>query len=168
MGHPWLAAARDRHHYRRKQHSVWRRQIVTPVSKLSQHRRIRACGSHCRDYSCRATEAASCFICGRFVFCFPSFTPRLSDPYVVAISDPSPQARSDWHLFNDFLVSPVNQQAALDFSPPWKTPVILIYQVQHARNTIDNSWKQALDLDPLYYNGSMKYVMKKIRPILAR
>ena len=80
----------------------------------------------------------------------------MTNYYTVTLSDPDPQAGSQWHLFNDFLVAPVDQQEALDFSPPWKTPVMLTYQVQHARNTIDDSWKETLDINPLYYNGSMK------------
>lgn len=33
-----------------------------------------------------------------------------------------------WYLFNDFLVKSVSEKEALDFSVPWKTPVLLIYQ----------------------------------------
>lgn len=75
----------------------------------------------------------------------------------VAISDSNrQQQQSQWHLFNDFMVGPVSQQEALNFTPLWKTPVLLVYQVQSARHTVDNSWKDSLDINALYYNGSMK------------
>ena len=76
--------------------------------------------------------------------------------HIVAGSHPEPRTESQWHLFNDFVVAPVDQREALDFAPHWKTPVVLIYQVSHARNSIDDSWKKAIDINPLYYDGSMK------------
>lgn len=66
------------------------------------------------------------------------------------------QQRSQWHLFNDFMVGPVSEHEALSFVSPWKTPVLLIYQVQSARHHVDNSWKDSLNINSLYYNGSMK------------
>lgn len=73
----------------------------------------------------------------------------------VAISERSPREEGNqWHLLNDFLVRKVEQDEALEVTP-WKTPVILTYQVRHARNNIDDSWKDSLDLSCLYYNGSL-------------
>lgn len=75
----------------------------------------------------------------------------------VAVSDSDrQQQQSQWHLFNDFMVGPVSQQEALSFASPWKTPVLLVYQLQSARHNVDNSWKDSLDINSLYYNGSMK------------
>lgn len=75
---------------------------------------------------------------------------------VVAIAERSPREDvKQWHLFNDFLVKTVEQDEALEVTP-WKTPVILTYQVQNARHKIDDSWKNSLDLSCLYYNGSLK------------
>ena len=75
---------------------------------------------------------------------------------IVAISERSPREEGNqWHLFNDFLVRKVEQDEALEVTP-WKTPVILTYQVRHARYNIDDSWKDSLDLSCLYYNGSLK------------
>lgn len=75
----------------------------------------------------------------------------------MAVSDPDRQRQqSQWHLFNDFMVGPVSEQEALGFTSAWKTPVLLAYQVQHARHNVDNSWKDALDINALYFNGSMK------------
>ena len=74
----------------------------------------------------------------------------------VAISERSPREDGNqWHLFNDFLVRKVEQIEALEVTT-WKTPVILTYQVRHARHNIDDSWKGSLDLSCLYYNGSLK------------
>lgn len=75
---------------------------------------------------------------------------------IVAISERSPrEGGNQWHIFNDFLVRKVDQDEALEVAP-WKTPVILTYQVRHARHNIDDSWKDSLDLSCLYYNGSLK------------
>ena len=76
--------------------------------------------------------------------------------HIVAGSQPGAQTESQWHLFNDFVVAPVDQREALDFAPNWKTPVVLIYQVSHARHSIAASWKKAIAIGPLYYDGSMK------------
>lgn len=74
----------------------------------------------------------------------------------VAISERSPREEGNkWHLFNDFLVRKVEQDEALEVTP-WKTPVILTYQVRHARHNVDDSWKDSLDLGCLYYKGSLK------------
>ncbi len=54
------------------------------------------------------------------------------------------------------MVGPVSQQEALNFAPPWKIPVLLAYQRQEARHNIDDSWKKNLDINCLYYDGSMK------------
>lgn len=75
---------------------------------------------------------------------------------IVAISERSPREDGNqWHLFNDFLVRKVEQDEALEVTP-WKTPIILTYQVRHARHNIDNSWRESLNLGCLYYNGSLK------------
>ena len=80
---------------------------------------------------------------------------RLTTP-LVAMSEPSPREDSNqWHLFNDFLVRKIEQDEALEVTA-WKTPVILTYQVRHARHNIDDSWKDSLDLSCLYYSGSLK------------
>lgn len=80
---------------------------------------------------------------------------RLTTP-LVAISEPSPREDSNqWHLFNDFLVRKIEQDEALEVTP-WKTPVILTYQVRNARHNIDDSWKDSLDLSCLYFDGSLK------------
>ena len=74
----------------------------------------------------------------------------------VAISAPQPTQQPQWHLFNDFMVGPVTQQEALGFAASWKTPVLLVYQKQSARHSIDDSWKTYLDTTCLYNSGSMK------------
>ena len=80
---------------------------------------------------------------------------RLTTP-LVAISERSPREDSNqWHLFNDFLVRKIEQDEAFE-ATTWKTPVILTYQVRHARHNIDDSWKDSLDLTSLYCHGSLK------------
>lgn len=56
----------------------------------------------------------------------------------------------DWHLFNDFLVQPVDPREALDFSKSWKLPSVLAYQLQSAHGMVDDNWKAALDTSLLY------------------
>lgn len=56
----------------------------------------------------------------------------------------------DWHLFNDFLVQPVDPREALDFSKSWKLPSVLAYQLQSAHGMFDDSWKATLDTSLLY------------------
>ncbi|KAI9893977.1 MAG: poly(A)-specific ribonuclease [Vezdaea aestivalis] len=69
---------------------------------------------------------------------------------------------ADWHLFNDFLVKKMSKLEALKFSPIWKLPSVISYQrlayadgvwpLQHTtRSVIDNSWKESLNTDLLYY-----------------
>ena len=63
----------------------------------------------------------------------------------------------NWHLFNDFLVSPIDAREALQFNKTWKMPSVVCYQVKSAHGKMDNSWKQTLDmtllLQPYSVNG---------------
>ena len=100
------------------------------------------------------------FVNGRFSC--PGVIPRILTAISVAISERSPQEQNQWYLFNDFLVGKINQDEALT-ATPWKTPVILTYQVQHARHNIDDSWRDSIDIRCLYLNGSLKLVQWTIR-----
>lgn len=71
-------------------------------------------------------------------------------PVIVAHSQPTAPAESQWHLFNDFLVRPVKSEEALTFNTSWKVPSVIAYQIKAANNRIDNSWKQNLDTSLLY------------------
>jgi PAB-dependent poly(A)-specific ribonuclease subunit 2 len=53
-------------------------------------------------------------------------------------------------LFNDFLVQSVTKQEALDFTPKWKMPSVLLFQLKSPRCVIDNSWKNTIDTWLLY------------------
>jgi PAB-dependent poly(A)-specific ribonuclease subunit 2 len=75
----------------------------------------------------------------------------------VAISARERQPDSQWHLFNDFLVRKVTKEEALEFSPPWKAPSVLAYQIKTASNAVDDSWKEKLDTSLLYFDYSLKY-----------
>ncbi|KAG8532899.1 uncharacterized protein KY384_002777 [Bacidia gigantensis] len=78
----------------------------------------------------------------------------------VAISESHPVDGADspdWHLFNDFLVKSVEKQEALDFAPPWKTPIVLAYQMKVYRHGIDNSWTTNPDISCLYNQGSLAH-----------
>lgn len=74
----------------------------------------------------------------------------------MGLSSAEPALESEWHLFNDFLVRKVQKDDALKFSPSWKMPSILAYQVQSANNSVDDSWKENLDTTLLYYDWSIK------------
>ena len=81
--------------------------------------------------------------------------PHLISLINVAVSRKEATEESDWHLFNDFLVRKVDEEEALRFSPNWKMPSILAYQVKSGRHMIDDSWQDHLDTSALYFNWSM-------------
>ena len=60
-----------------------------------------------------------------------------------------------WHLFNDFLVTPVDSGEALHFNQSWKMPSVLAYQVKTAHRAIDGSWKESLDTTLLFHQYSI-------------
>ena len=70
---------------------------------------------------------------------------------------PGQKVFPNWHLFNDFLVSPVDPREALHFNKTWKMPSIVCYQVKSGHGKIDNSWKHTLDttllVQPYSING---------------
>src|SRR5262249_47189122 len=82
--------------------------------------------------------------------------PHLVSFINVSISGRQATEKNDWHLFNDFLVTEVDRNEALDFSQPWKHPCKLAYQVSSARNGVDDSWKENLDITLLFYEWSAK------------
>lgn len=57
---------------------------------------------------------------------------------------------ADWHLFNDFLVSPVETREAQSFERSWKLPCIVAYQVKSAHGKIDDRWKESIDTSLLH------------------
>ncbi|RMZ91505.1 hypothetical protein DV736_g1228, partial [Chaetothyriales sp. CBS 134916] len=61
----------------------------------------------------------------------------------------------NWHLFNDFLVSPVEPREALHFNKTWKMPSVVCYQVKSAHGKIDDSWKDTLNTALLYQQYSI-------------
>ncbi|KAK4943503.1 poly(A)-specific ribonuclease [Elasticomyces elasticus] len=61
----------------------------------------------------------------------------------------------NWHLFNDFLVTPVDPREALHFSEKWKTPSVIAYQVKSAHGKLDETWKQNMDTTLLYHHYSI-------------
>ncbi|KAI5851436.1 ubiquitin carboxyl-terminal hydrolase-domain-containing protein [Morchella snyderi] len=70
----------------------------------------------------------------------------------VALSSVERIEDNNWHMFNDFMVRPVSKEDALDFTPKWKMPSVLCYQVKSASNVVDNSWRDHLDTSLLYHD----------------
>jgi PAB-dependent poly(A)-specific ribonuclease subunit 2 len=64
------------------------------------------------------------------------------------------EGESKWHVFNDFRVDEIPKATALDFTPKWKMPLVLCFQLKHERSKIDNRWKDLLDTS-LLYNDSL-------------
>lgn len=84
--------------------------------------------------------------------------PHLVSFVNVSIAAPCAQATRDenqWHLFNDFLVTPVSREEALSFGAAWKTPCVLTYQVASARHAVDSSWRENLDPSLLFRDWSL-------------
>ena len=73
-----------------------------------------------------------------------------------SLSEPEVQQSEDWHLFNDFLVTPVSAPEALAFNASWKTPTVLLFQTKEANNKISTDWQKQLDTSVLYQG--IKYV----------
>jgi PAB-dependent poly(A)-specific ribonuclease subunit 2 len=73
---------------------------------------------------------------------------------IVAPSSPDPTVTNQWHLFNDFLVTPITKEEALRFDPAWKLPSVLAYQLKVMSHAIDESWKSTLDTSILYKRWS--------------
>ena len=83
--------------------------------------------------------------------------PHLVSMVNVDVSTPtSAQEQSpDWHLFNDFLVIPVESKEALHFNHQWKKPSVVTYQIKTAHGVIDEGWKESLDTMLLFHPYSI-------------
>ena len=82
--------------------------------------------------------------------------PHLVSMVNVEISVPGSEQKPtpNWHLFNDFLVTPVEPREALHFNHSWKMPSVISYQVKTAHGAIDESWKESLDTSLLFHPWS--------------
>ncbi|QDS72369.1 hypothetical protein FKW77_008301 [Venturia effusa] len=68
----------------------------------------------------------------------------------MALSSPDPSAIDQWHLFNDFLVTPITKKEALRFDPAWKLPSVITYQLKDMSHAVDDSWTDSLDTSILH------------------
>ena len=68
---------------------------------------------------------------------------------------PNHKVFPNWHLLNDFLVSPVDPREALHFNENWKTPSVIAYQVKSAHGKLDQDWKRTMDTTLLYQHYSV-------------
>lgn len=82
--------------------------------------------------------------------------PHLVSFVNVSISEREPQEQDKWHLFNDFLVTEVDRDEALQFTQTWKHPCVLAFQVRDARHAVDDAWKDSLDTTLLFREWSLK------------
>ena len=62
---------------------------------------------------------------------------------------------ANWHLFNDFLVTPIADKEALLFNQGFKLPCVLSYQIKSAHGAIDQTWKDSLDSVLLFHQYSI-------------
>lgn len=77
------------------------------------------------------------------------------------------EGESSWHLFNDFLVRPVTREEALDFTPKWKVPSVLCFQLKSDHSSaVDNSWKHNIDTSLLYQD--FQYQRRAEHTVLLR
>lgn len=59
--------------------------------------------------------------------------------------------KESWCLFNDFLVTEVSQEEALDLSYWWKKPVVIMYKAVDTEDKfVYDCWRQNLDVSILY------------------
>ncbi|KAH6605888.1 hypothetical protein Trco_005041 [Trichoderma cornu-damae] len=76
-------------------------------------------------------------------------------PHLVAMvnvghAEAEAPSRSQWHIFNDFLVRSVSAEEALTFNTSWKVPSVVAFQIKNANNKLDNEWKDNIDTSLLY------------------
>ncbi|KGQ07956.1 PAB-dependent poly(A)-specific ribonuclease subunit PAN2 [Beauveria bassiana D1-5] len=76
--------------------------------------------------------------------------PHLVSMINVAHAEVEAPGKSQWHLFNDFLVRSVSTEEALTFNPSWKVPSVIAFQVKDANNKLDSTWRDQLDTSVLY------------------
>ncbi|KAM3557881.1 hypothetical protein MY1884_004282 [Beauveria asiatica] len=76
--------------------------------------------------------------------------PHLVSMINVSHAEAEAPGKSQWHLFNDFLVRSVSTEEALTFNPSWKVPSVIAFQVKDANNKLDSTWKDQLDTSVLY------------------
>ncbi|OAA70544.1 Exonuclease, RNase T/DNA polymerase III [Cordyceps fumosorosea ARSEF 2679] len=76
--------------------------------------------------------------------------PHLVSMINVAHAEAEAPGKSQWHLFNDFLVRSVSTEEALTFNPSWKVPAVIAFQIRDANNKLDSTWKDQLDSSVLY------------------
>ncbi|KAM0741809.1 hypothetical protein ACQRIT_004666 [Beauveria bassiana] len=76
--------------------------------------------------------------------------PHLVSMINVAHAEAEAPGKSQWHLFNDFLVRSVSTEEALTFNPSWKVPSVIAFQVKDANNKLDSTWRDQLDTSVLY------------------
>ncbi|KAE9964692.1 hypothetical protein EG327_000795 [Venturia inaequalis] len=76
--------------------------------------------------------------------------PHLVSMINVAASSPDRTATDQWHLFNDFLVTPITKEEALRFDPAWKLPSVITYQLKEMNHVVDDSWMNNLDASILH------------------
>ena len=83
--------------------------------------------------------------------------PHLVGMVNVDVSSPASDQRESprWHLFNDFLVRPVEPREALHFNQTWKMPAVVSYQIKTAHGAIDESWRDSLDTMLLFHPYSV-------------
>jgi PAB-dependent poly(A)-specific ribonuclease subunit 2 len=87
--------------------------------------------------------------------------PHLVSMVNVEVSSGAPESSHNhkvfpnWHLFNDFLVTPVDPREALHFNKNWKIPSVIAYQIKSAHGKLDHTWKETLDTTLLYQHYSI-------------
>ncbi|CAL3962568.1 unnamed protein product [Diplocarpon coronariae] len=83
---------------------------------------------------------------------------------IMGYSLPNKPLESQWHLFNDFLVRPIQAKVALAFDTTWKLPSVITYQVKIYNNKIDDGWKKNMNTQLLYIDSNPNPV-KTYRPL---
>lgn len=55
------------------------------------------------------------------------------------------KVENSWYLFNDFMVTVIAEEDALDFAPSWKRPCMFMYSRSDVEHSYDQSWRNCID-----------------------
>ena len=81
---------------------------------------------------------------------------------LVKIPQAEESGPGEWVMFNDFVVRPVSEEAALSFAADWKTPAVLIFERVDSHTALDLSrLPTSLDTEILFQDVSLAWFVNQ-------